>query len=71
MDGQNGKKTNSNCVPVKSNNNSPNFFMCVSSFMKVRLGQWTNALQKSFLICYLMMITSALKVFLYQIILKS
>ena len=49
MDGQNGKKSNSNCVPVKSNNNSPNFFMCVSSFMKVRLDQLTNALQKSFL----------------------
>lgn len=58
------EKSNSNCILVKSKNNSPNFFMSVSSFMKVRLGQWTNALQKSFLFGYLMMITSAMKVFL-------
>lgn len=61
--GKTEKKTNSNCIPVKSNNNSPNFFLCLK-FYESAIGPVNKCPAEIILICYLMMITSAMKVFL-------
>lgn len=49
----------------------PQFFHVCLKFYESAIGPMDKCPAEIILICYLMMITSALKVFLYQIILKS